>query len=505
MSFLLFVLLTTLSLTNIAIGFYVAMLSGYGPSDLRRIAVVDQYLGPIKEWFESIRSRFLRPRPAPQTVADEETVPDSAIKSSVNSAVKTPSEILEPISLPDNFEEVMEHLSMAPVGDLLFDDTDLISELMPMQELFDDDLANVLMEQGTEAWLANEKHVETSLLKLNTVMMKSGKFATELDWRIRAGRGQLTAADIEQFRNEMKDDCLQYLESQASITEQMKERLDEFGELKNLAEEVEFANMDQSSQIETTVSNLDRMDLSKDPEDLAGILIKELSNLRVARHRLRDMQDRTFMDIVVYEKRLDTIPQQLYFDERFGIRGRIGLEAAIHGWWKQGRQRARQITFALIDFVKFGDANMEHGIMVCDKLIKYFGKHLAGQFDSADLVGIYSGNCFMVVTVNMGPKKTITEIERIRQRCENMTYVFDGGEQRMKVLVTCAITEALATQTQQEVMETLESTLKAAKKAGRNHSYTFVPGPLNKPPELVEAPNLGEEPKDVDLDDVPIS
>lgn len=512
MSFLLFLLLITLTLTNIVIGFYLAILLGYGPVNLRHLSdigrvclLLSQYLQPpeflgrtVESFWERVRNLFNFVPIISFRHRGEDGV---EVEAETTVGEKHHSGVIEVDDLPDNFDAVMEQLSMAPVGDLLYDDTDQISELSPMQELFDDDLANVLMEQGTEAWLANEKHVETSLLKLNTVMMKSGKFASELDWRIRSAKGHLTPDDIRQFRDEMKDDCLQYLDSQASITEQMKERLDEFGELKNLAEEVEFANMEQSSQIETTVSNLDRMDLSKNPEELGGNLIKELSNLRVARHRLRDMQDRTFMDIVFYEKRLDTIPQQLYFDEKFGVRGRIGLEAAIYEWWKQGRHQTRQITFALLDFVRFGDANLEHGIFVCDHLIKDFGRLLTEHFDSSDLIGIYSGNCFMVATVNMGPKKTVTEIERIRQRCEKTTYLLSNGD-GMKLFTTCAITEALANQSQAEVLGALEMTLKAAKKAGRNHTYTFVPGPLNKPPELVEAPDLGEIPREVQLDTV---
>lgn len=491
MSFLLFLIMILFVATNIAIGCGIATFSGYGPPDWKRAAnlLLDaEEIETIKEKILSIFDKipFFRARSEP---ARMETVAKDS-----KSELETPSVEEETIG------DVMEKLAVADIGDLLDDESEAITELAPMHELFDDDLASVLMEQGTEAWLVNEKHVETSLLKLNTVMMKSGRFSAELDWRIRAARGLLTAGDIKQFRDEMKDDCVNYLESQASITEQMKERLDEFGELKNLAEEVEFANMEQSSQIETTVSNLDRMKPEANPEETGNKLIKELANLRLARHRLRDMQDRTFMKIVFYEDRVDTIPQQLYFDENFGIRGRIGLEVAVYEWWKQKRQQTRQITFALLDFVKFGEANLEHGIATCDKIIKHFGKSLQKHFDALDLIGIYSGNCFMVATVNAGPQKTITEIERIRQNCEQTIYRYDNGNESMRLQTTCAITEALATQSHEEVLAALEKTLAAAKKAGRNHTFHFVPGPLNKPPELVSAPNLIEEPQTIDLD-----
>ncbi len=421
----------------------------------------------------------------------------SSVGSSILSGIITPASDGEE---EKSFDEIIKALTEVDVSDLLDDESDEISNLAPMHEIFDEELASLLMEQGTESWLVNEKHVETSILKLNVVMMKSGRFAAELDWRIRSTRGQLTTEDIRHFLGEMKDDCRNYLDSQAEITQQMLQRLDEFGELKYLAEEVDYANMEQSAQIETTLSNLDHLKLTDNPEDIGMRLLKELGSLRIARHRLRDMQDRSYMKIVFYEDRVDTIPQQLYQDEQFGIRGRIGLEVALHEWWKQKRHQKRQITFALLDFVKFGEANDEHGISVCDNVIKRFGRDLQEHFDSTDLVGIYSGNCFLIATINTGLQKTITEIERIRQNCEHTIFRYNRGREAFHLQLTCAITEALASQSQEDVLKVLATAMSAAKKAGRNHTFQLIPGPLNSPPEKVTAPNMLEEPKEIDLD-----
>jgi diguanylate cyclase (GGDEF)-like protein len=505
------VLMLFVMVSNFVVGFYIAVQLGFGPRDIKKNLAVFFSSGVIQELIRSVPLQksigLLHYLPLERFRSLFSYIPVISFQK-MDVSVPTPSSKSKPekSDSQSNTEEdesaeveaIMEKMADAPVGDLLYDEADDILELSPMQEIFDDALASALMEQGTEAWLVNEKHVETSLLRLNTVMMKSGRFAAELDKKIRSNQNNLTPQDITRFIDEMRDDCTQYLQQQATITDQMKARLDEFGELKNLAEDIDFANMEQSSQIETTVSNLNQMKPnSANTGELASNLIKELANLCVARYRLRDMQDRTYMNIVFYEKRVDTIPQQLYFDERFGVRGRVGLEVAVYEWWKQNRHQTRQITFALLDFVKFSEINLEHGITPCDTVIKYFGKMLTEQFDSSDLVGIYSGNCFMVATVNMGPKKTITEIERVRQRCEKTTFSYNG--EQFNVLTTCAVIEALATQTQEDVMKVLESTLATAKKRGRNHTFHFVPNPLNKPPELIEAPNLGEEPKEVDL------
>ncbi|MDR0870790.1 MAG: diguanylate cyclase [Planctomycetaceae bacterium] len=474
---------------NIVIGCYAAVLLGFGPPTVNAALslIIDTDL-LADYWERSTRLRSLLSKLPIPVLSFQKTVAESGTGTETAE---------EPVEEKNDFDSVIEKLTNADVSAILADETDEISNLVPMQEIFDDDLAAVLAEQGTESWFVNEKRVETSLLKLNVVMMKSGQFSAELDKRIRSRRGSLTQADNKQFLGELKDDCRNYLESQAAITEQMKKRFDEFGELQNLAEEVDFANMEQSAQIETTLSNLDNLVLTLSPEDGGSRLLKELSNLRLARHRLRDMQEKMFITISFYEDRVDTIPQQLYIEEYFGIRGRIGLEVAINEWWKQKRNAQRQITFALLDFVKFGAANEEHGIAVCDKAIKYFGHFLQEQFDTADLIGIYEGNCFLVATLNAGPKKTITEIERVRQNCEKTVFKYGSGS--MQLQLTCGITEALETQSRTDVLAALEKTLAFAKKNGRNHTFYFVPGLIDKPPEKVEAPNLGEEPKEAEL------
>ena len=478
------ILIFLLIVINIVVGFYAAICLGYGPPTVREavdLLIAPQWRDAVIKFFTRLRSRELPPPPPTETAPVDE-VP----------VVPPPSK--------ETVDDLIQQVTSADIGDLLYDESESISQIAPMQEIFDDDLATILMERSTEAWLMNEKHVETSILKLNVVMMKSGRFAAELDTRLRAMRGHAEIAEVKRCLNELRDDCRNYLEAQAAVAEQMQKRLEEFGELKYLAEEIDYANLEQSAQIETTVSNLDNLNVTTSPEEAVVRLLRELASLRIARHRLRDMREKAFIKIALYEDRIDSVHQQLFFDETSGLRGRIGLDVAITEWWKQKRQEKRQITFSLVDFADFGHANDEHGIQTCDKLIRIFGKSLEKAFDPLDLVGIFHGNCFMVATTNIGPRKTITEIERIRQRCEKTIYKYDGGAGSFRLRVTCAVTEALAEQTVEVVFKNLEQTMNAAKKAGRNLTYQLDAGRMNPAPELVDAPNLGEIEKEIDLD-----
>ncbi len=480
---LFFLLLITL--LNIALGCYAAIELGYGPPSLKETLAL---LGDWRElrglWGNLGEYRNLLQRLIPKRGREKQA-----------------DAVEETQAPPLDLEEMLRSVSEANVADLLEDDAEDIAMVAPLQELFDDDLVSALMEKGTEAWLMGEKHVETSILKLNVVMMKSGKFSADLDSRLRRSVGTADAPFVKRCMAELRDDCKNYLESQASMTGQIQKRIDEFGELAYLAEDIDYANMEQSAQIETTISNIDQLSPAN-PEEAVQKLLKELSKLRVARHRLRDQQEKAFLTVVRYEERLDTIPHQLYIDEATGLRGRIGLEVTLVDWWKQKRQENRQLCFALIDLAKFGEVNDEQGITVGDKVIKYFGGILEKDFTSQDISGIYYGNCFLVVTVNMGLRKTVSEIEKIRQSLERTTFTYQEEAGKFSLEVTCGVTEALPDQSEKDVCKALESTLAAAKKAGRNHTFLLEQDKLNPAPEKVASPNLGSEYLTIDLDTI---
>jgi diguanylate cyclase (GGDEF)-like protein len=486
MSFSLVLFFLIITPINILLGLYVAVQLGYGPPRMRDIPPLLPKLDFIADVLSSIRFNFeFKQSPKPVREAEEE------VESETISEEKESSDNTEMM------EQMLNSLAATDLNDLLDDESDEIAQVSPLEELFDDDLASLLMSKGTEAWLANEKYVETSILKLNSVMMKSGKRAAELDAQLRGLRGRADEASVKAGLRQLKEDCENYLEGQAEVTEEIRKRVDEFGELTYLADDIEMANMEQASAIETTISNLDHMDFTSDPESGLNRLLAELGHLRIARHRLRDQQERAFLTVTRYEDRFDTINEQLFNDEMTGQRNRIGVETVLWNWWQQNRHQERQLAFALLDIAKCGELNDEYGILVCDKLLRYIGLHIEKQLSAQDMVGVLYGNCYLVATVNVGLRKTTTAIEKIRQDLERMSFNHDGDV--IKTSVTCAVTEALPKHEDTDVYEILKKTMDAAKSAGRNHTFLWDPSTLNPEPELVESPNLGSEYVTVDL------
>lgn len=494
MSVILIVLVFLLVLTNTALGLFVAIELGYGPPTfviaVRQLGLsqpgqlVQGLVEPVYYFFYSLIARLTRKREA--VVVEDEPLEEPEIEE--------PSRNID-------VEAMLKSVSEANVSDLLDDESEEIEMVVPLKELFDEDLVSALMDKGTEAWLMGEKHVETSILKLNVVMMKSGVFSANLDNRLRSTK-DATADQVKGFMQELRDDCTNYLTSQAEITAQIQKRVDEFGELSHLAEDIDYANMEQAAQIETTISNIDSMKPADNPGETLQKLIKELSKLRVARHRLRDQQEKAFLTVVRYENRLGTVSPQLYLDETVGVRGRIGLEATLADWWKQKRQHSRQICMALLDFVHFSETNDENGIMICDKVLRFIGKKLDSAFTSQDLTGVFSGNCFFIVTTNQGLRKTISDVEKIRQTVARQHFHYNKSEKQFTVGMTGVVVEAVPAKTDHELLQSAEKMLLQSKKKGRNRLYMVDQSSLTTEPELVESPSLAIEHVIVDLDNV---
>jgi diguanylate cyclase (GGDEF)-like protein len=494
---LFFTFLTTIAITlfmtvNIVVGCLVAIQLGYGPPDWKialnlviKLTVIQKYLNQSRRWVD-------QKSPAVAKLLTQIHVPE------VFELVPASSSI-QPAGEESQFDSQIEKLAATPVENLMENAPALPERPETEAVLYDEALASALMDKGTEAWLLSDKHVETQLIKLNIVMMKSGRFVADLDYRIRQSLEGIAEEALKKFADELKDDCRNYLTAQANITEQIKKRIGEFGSMRKLAEDVEQVNREQSEQMETTLKSLDTL-VASNSQEAAGRLMKEISGLRFARHRLRDMQEQAFIRVAIEEKHVGNIPRQLFIDEVYGIRGRIGLEVTLLDWWKQKRQESRPITFALLDFVKFSQANEEYGITVCNMLIKNLGNALKEQFETGDLIGIYKGNCFLIATVNAGLQKTVTEIERTRQRYEKTTFRVNDMSKPIKIQLTGAIAEAAAGQGPDAVLSALDKALSAAKAAGGNQTFQLLAASTDQIPTKIDAPNFALSDQEIILE-----
>lgn len=434
---MLVVLTLIIAAVNIAVGYAAAVLLGFGPPTLR------------DAWTALV---FARPRTLDQ--ADVVWL-QKAASQSVD-------------SLLDGLEEESV-------------------ELQPHEEHYDEDIAEFFQPDQPEYWDLNEKYVETSILKLNVAMIKSGLRTQEIDMRLRAVAGRSDAETIRRCLEELKEDCETYLQQQREAAEKFTARISELGELRSLGEEIELANLEQSAQLETTLSNLQHMDFESDLEAANRRLLAEIHNLRIARHWLRDMQEAAFLAVARYEGRLQSIERQLWHDQLTRLRSRIGLEVALAEWWKQSRHQNRQLAGVLLDLDAFGKVNEKHGSLIGDRVLVHVAELLKKNTSPSDLVGRFTGESFLIMMADVGPRAAIKNAELLRQTLEKM--IFRHEEETFHLTLTGAVVEVRPDDSDEGVVKRLQETLRDARRVGRNHIF-FHNGRQSEP---VEAPNLGAQ------------
>ena len=472
---------------NMIAGCYLAIRLGYGPPNWQtalnlvvRLTTFQDYLNEGRDWLDKKApwaDKLLNRLHVPKPITIIEIVDEDDRESSEH-------------------EGQNEELAAIPIEELL---AEQLGIQIPESELalYDDALGSMIAKSNTETWFVNNKNAETSLLRLNVVSMKSGRFVAELEGRMRSLLGNVSKDNMAEYIENLKGDCQQYLASLSELSGQVRQRIGEFGEFQTLAEEIAGVDTEHKDKVETMLKSFDDI-VNRPPEEGVQWLLQELAVLRKARHRLRDMRERVFTLVAAKEQRLDTIPKQLFVDELSGQRGRIGLMVTLCDWWKNGRQKGRFLTFALVDFVKFGEVNDNYGTLVGDKIIRNFSGILKERFDAGDLFGVYYGNAFLTVTIHAGLQKTVATIEHLRQKQMKTVYKTKGSEQPIQILLTGAIVETTGEQSIEEIFTLLDNTMAAAKSSGRNHTFCWNAGATQ--PEKTESPDFNEEAQEIVLE-----
>ncbi len=443
------VLLTfTVGVLNICLGYAVAVYLGYGPPGL-------------KEAWEALRGGSVSASEGGDSLADLAGQP------------------------PPPFESMLDDTAGAE------------SEIEPYSEPYDDDAVEFeqVALEAPEHWDLNEKYIETSILKLNIAMMKSGARATELDTKLRACRGRSGREMIQDGLAKLQEDCEVYLAEQAENAERFRARVGDLGELQALGDEIDTANLDQVAQMETTLSNLKCMDFESDLETANVRLLEEIANLRVARHRLRDQQEAAFLAIARYENRIEKIEKQLFTDPLTKLRNRIGLEELLWQWWRQKRHHERQMSAALFDLDDYGGLNERHGSLVGDRILYEIAQFMLRSAGKADTVARYAGQRFAVMVLDAGPRQAAKLAETIRQSIEHMVFLRDGAPIR---LTACTgVTEVRPADDYTDVLDRLETAVRHAKQCGPNRGSGFAPSDAGPIP--IESPGFGIEDTEIPI------
>lgn len=452
----LFAYIFVMSLFNLAMGYAMAMLWGLAPPTLRDAG--EAFFKDLPDWTPRTYTPPSIETPAPMRAFESSRAPESVSEMSL----ELPS--VKPVDAPATPEPARAAVAAAAVDPMVLTDMDL-----------------------------NEAFIETSLLKMNLALMRNEARDATIDCRLRAWSDNTDAETVAQCIEELRADCEIYLAEQSQMSAQFHARMSELGHLSPLGDEIEIANLEQAAQIETTLGNIRNMDFEIDLAGTVARLMDEMKHLRVARHRLRDVQEKAFVTIARYENRLDLAPAILHTDPLTLVLSRLGLEVVLAQWWKEDRIKNRDFGTALFDLDRFTELADTYGNITSDRILHEIAQLIRELVGPGDLVARLSGNRFLVVMAEVDSRTAVKNAEMIRQSIARVAFLRE--EKELHVTATVGVTAIFAEDSEESLFARLEESLDRARQTGRN--VTFFHNGVE--PEVVEGADVGATHRDIVL------
>jgi len=362
---------------------------------------------------------------------------------------------------------------------------ELTEGLQSLKERIEKDIAATAVEQAKpvavedipDEWLESleSESIEASSFmeaSVQVLRLEVGKYREKLvaiEERIREGRKVKDTEEVATCVEELKTLNQAWLDKQNEAASHLSEKSEGLGGLQSMGEELEGTLLEQSAQIETTISNLELLDFSSDMDAGCDRLIFETSRLVDLAHQLRDRMHESIMSIMKADRKLETLDRKMQMDGLTTLHNRSGLEVVFLEWWREDIARQRMLSVVMVDIDRFGKINEELGTHVGDSVLGAFGpmlNDLVRKDRGFDLVARYGSERFILFLGDTGPHNAMAAAERVRQSIAETSFMHD--EQELRLTVSCGVTEANKKDTTETAIDRLQKTLRHAQKNGRN-------------------------------------
>ncbi|WP_237564798.1 GGDEF domain-containing protein [Blastopirellula marina] len=322
--------------------------------------------------------------------------------------------------------------------------------------------------------LQGESIVANSLVEASAEVLRLevGRYRDaliEIDNQLRGMAESPDSGLMEVLTVELEDLNREWLNKQAEAANTLDSNGDSLGEYSDIGSLLGTVLMEQAAQIETTISNIEHLDLSTEPADGRRRLMQEISRLIDLAHDLRDKMQETLLTILRAERRLAEVDRKMQFDGLTKLHNRNGLEVVFYEWWRADIRRERIVSVALLDIDNLRKINERLGAEAGDRLLAEFGRllgELIRKDRGFDIVCRATGQQFIIFFGDTGPRNATSSVERIRQTLESTIFNLDGEEVAM--MVSIGVAEVGADDTTTKVIKRLEKATRVAKKNGRN-------------------------------------
>ena len=190
----------------------------------------------------------------------------------------------------------------------------------------------------------------------------------------------------------------------------------------------------------------------------------------------------------IYMSRQQEFDERLYkiatTDTLTGIANRRALLQELQMRISEVIRYDRDLSVILFDLDDFKAVNDKHGHLAGDRMLQKLTQVCSNWLRTADFIGRYGGEEFMIVCPNTDIDGAMALAERIRIAVEQTGFKFSG--QKLKMTISIGVTELYnhlenqvapinEVQLMHDFIDAADDAMYEAKKAGKNCVYGFNP------------------------------
>jgi len=292
---------------------------------------------------------------------------------------------------------------------------------------------------------------------------------TGLDNAFRACVDKPEAGEVQSRVDSLQEANEEYLASRGEAHQAFQELHAEREEFSAVCDELEAVLRGQDTLVEDTQSVIEGLDYEGDLTEGCRQMIQQTSKLLHANHELRDTLEVASVAVARHDGQLESIDEVKRNDPLTELSTRARLEACLADWWAKDPHGARQLHAAMIDVDEFGRLNERYGQEVGDRILRAIAQLLSAESRNHLLIARFAGQRFLLLFPDVDIRFATNLVERIRQTIE-MTQI-EYREEKIRVTVSCAVTEVAREDGPEKVYARAEVTLREAKRYGRNRTF----------------------------------
>jgi diguanylate cyclase len=186
-------------------------------------------------------------------------------------------------------------------------------------------------------------------------------------------------------------------------------------------------------------------------------------------HYMEQLLQETLIALRVRQERLANWDSHEFTDPSTHLQNRAGLELWLRQWRDDEANRQRQLSTIMLDVDNSAALNTQWGTRIGDLILNSLGTMINGVLRKnrgIDFTVRCSGQSYIVVLADTGPRGANSAAERIRQTIEQCYFEHPFG--KIQVTVSAGVSDIRPHDSLETLIDRLRRAVRTAKQAGRN-------------------------------------